>query len=434
MNLLVTNTYNPQCYAIITALRPYAQKIVATMEGGNRFSARLSQAANSRFVDRRYRVPSPIEDWQAGNLRRENTEREEAFIQAVVKICRVEKIDVIFPSWDPYVYIFSKNKALFEAMGIVIPVPDYETTLMALDKYRSIQAAREVGFPCPRTYLYECQDDLRRIADKERFPLVIKARVGSGGRGVAIVKDYPELLETLPAIVEKHGNPMIQEYIPGRQRVSFPVVLDRNGDLKFAFDKKIVRNFRVTTRFGAVEESVFPDPQILKNARKLLKKLGWWGSVSVSTLRDPRDGLCKLIEINPRFSRNMWHRTELGVNEPWMCIKIAKREPVDAPKEYPEGTLLVCPIEDIQLLTLQLIDLMIYKFRTRVLKNAPVDRFSAPKSMPEQIRSFMRTYLGGQKKVFDPHFRYFFRDPIVSILWWLRFSTWVIGALKHAGR
>ena len=48
MNLLVTNTRNAQAYAIIRALRPHAEKIVATMEGDNRLAARLSHAVNSR--------------------------------------------------------------------------------------------------------------------------------------------------------------------------------------------------------------------------------------------------------------------------------------------------------------------------------------------------------------------------------------------------
>ena len=433
MNVLVTNTYNPQSYAIITALRPYARKIVATIEGENHFSDTLSQAAHSRFVDRRFRVPSPIEDWRAGNLRQENTERENAFIQAVMEIATREKIDVIFPSWDPHVYVFSKNKTLFERMGIVIPVPDYEIALMALDKYRTIQAAQEVGFPCPRTYLYHCEQDLKQITDRESFPLVIKARVGSGGRGMAIVKDYGELLEQLPAIVEKHSYPMIQEYIPGRQRVSFSVLFDRNGELKGAFGEKIVRNFRVTARFGTVEESVLLDPQIVNSAERLLRKLGWWGAISVGTIRDPRDGQCKLLEINPRFGRNMWRRIALGFNEPLSCIKIARKEPVDCVK-YPVGVLFVCPLEDIQLLGLQLLDLLVYKFRVVVLKRRALDEFSVPKSIGKQIRSFIETYRSRQRKVFDPNFRYFFQDPLVSILWWLRFSTWVLGALKHAGR
>jgi len=435
MNLLVTNTHSPQSYAIIRALRPYADRIVVTMEGENRFLARLfSHAANSRLVDRRYYVPSPVEDWWAGNIKRENTEREEAFIRAVVQICEEQKINVIFPSWDPYVYVLSKNKPLFERMGIVIPVPDYETTLLALDKYRTIQAAQEVGFPCPRTYLYEREEDLKWFAEKEGFPLVIKPRFTSGGRGMAIVQDYPELLEKLPPVVAKHGKPMIQEYIPGRQRVSFPVLLDRNGEIRGAFQKRIHRNFRVTTGFGTVEESVLPDPHVLNCIAKLVKKLGWWGSLSVGTIRDPRDGLCKLMEINPRFPRQLWNRTELGINEPWLCIKVARRETVESVKDYPMGVLFVSPIDDFQLLGLQLLDLLVYKFRISVQKSAPVDKLSAPMSVREQIQSFMRTYLSSQRKVFDPHFRYFLQDPVVSILWWLRFSAWLLGTFKQLGR
>ena len=66
MNLLVTNTRHTQAYSIIEALRPYAKKIVATIYGRNHLIARLSHAANSRMVDRRYYVPSPLDDWQTG--------------------------------------------------------------------------------------------------------------------------------------------------------------------------------------------------------------------------------------------------------------------------------------------------------------------------------------------------------------------------------
>ena len=434
MNVLVTNTHASQSYAIIRALRPYAHRIVATMEGGNRYLARLSHAANSRLVDKRFYVPSPVKDWWAGNIKRENTEREEAFVQAVVHICEEEKIDVIFPSWDPYVYVLSKNKGLFERMGVVIPVPDYETVLMALDKYRTIQAAQEVGFPCPRTHLYECQRDLKWIAEKEGFPLVVKPRFTSGGRGMAIVKDYHELLEKVPFVVKNHSNPMIQEYIPGGQRIIYvQFVFDRNGQLKFAFYKKRHRNFRVTARYGTVSESDLPDSHALSRA-KLVKHLGWWGAVGVGTIIDPRDGLHKLMEINPRFDRQLWNRTELGINEPWICIKVAKGEAVESVEDYPAGVLFVSPIEDIQLLGLQLLDLLLYRFRIAVQKSAPVDRFSRPMSIREQIHSFMQTYLSSQKKILDPHFRYFFQDPVVSLLWWLRFSTWMVGTWKQLGR
>jgi hypothetical protein len=128
MNLLVTNTRNAQAYAIIRALGPFAKKIVATMEGDNRIAARLSHAANSRLVDKRYYTPSPAKDWRAGRIQKENTESEEAYIKALVGICERENIDTIFPSFDPHVYVFSKNKERFKQVGVIIPIPDYETT------------------------------------------------------------------------------------------------------------------------------------------------------------------------------------------------------------------------------------------------------------------------------------------------------------------
>src|SRR5688572_24281767 len=100
MNLLVTNTDAPQAYDIIYALRPHSSKVVATMEGDSPLAARLAHAANSRLVDKRRFTPSPIRDWQAGRIGPENTEREEAYIQALERICADEKIDFIFPSWD----------------------------------------------------------------------------------------------------------------------------------------------------------------------------------------------------------------------------------------------------------------------------------------------------------------------------------------------
>ena len=109
MNLLVTNSHTPQAYAIIRALRPHARRIVATFEG-DRFTARFSPGANSRLVDRSYRVPSPVSDWWQGRISAENTATEDEYLTAILKICERERIDVIYPSWDPYVYVLASRR------------------------------------------------------------------------------------------------------------------------------------------------------------------------------------------------------------------------------------------------------------------------------------------------------------------------------------
>ena len=433
MNLLVTNTHNAQAYAIIRALRPHAQKIVASMEGKNRLAASLSHAANSRLVDKRRHTPSPAEDWREGRIQRENTEREEAYIQAVLAICKEEKIDTIFPSFDPHVYVFSKNKERFEKMGVVIPVPGYEAVVIPLDKHRTIQAAQEAGFPCPRTYLPKTEDDLKRIAEEMGFPLVVKPRFTAAGRGTEIVRDVSELLRKALLVQAKQGMPLIQEYIPGSTGKDCYLVLDKKGGLKAAFCDWNFRNFfRLNSNLPAVTESTAPHVY-LGHATTLLQRLGWWGGVQVETKIDQRDGIPKLMEINPRLGRRLWRRTELGINEPLMSVRIARGEEIEEVSEYPLGIMLIDPVEDMMGLVFKLLDLLVYNFRTGILRKTPIDPLNSPATLKELIRSYKATYFT-RRKVFNPYFRYFLQDPLVSLLWWCQFALLMSGAAKQLGR
>ena len=194
MNLLVTNTRNAQAYGVIHSLRPYANKIVATRYGPNRFVARLSHAANSRYVDKRYFVPSPVEDWRNGRIQRENTEREEEYIQAILRICEQEAIDVIFPSWEPKVYVFSKNKERFKERNIVLPIPDYEALICAMDKYELIKKPRKIGFPCPKTLaVCRTKSQLEAIERQLEYPAIVKPRIPQGPEACFLVRNRQEL-------------------------------------------------------------------------------------------------------------------------------------------------------------------------------------------------------------------------------------------------
>ncbi len=433
MNFLVTNVHAQQAYAVIRALRPHADRLIACTYVTDGLLGRMSHAAYSRFVDKRYPVPSPVADWQAGNVKRANSEQEEAYVTALLAICSREKIDAIFPSWDPDVYVLSKNKDRFATLGVQIPVPDFEVALIALDKYRTIQAAQANGFPCPRTYLYESSQDVADIAETAGFPLVIKPRFTSGGRGMAIVNSLDELFDHLPFESDGAYKPMIQEYIPGGRKESLQFVLDRDGNLAFMFHKKRLRTFRVNARFGTVSRSSALPPYSEQIAQ-LMKSFGWWGAGGIEVLIDPRDGSFKLMEINARYPRQLWNRTELGINEPWMTMQIARGKTYPETRDYPLDALFVNPVEDVMLLFLQLLDAAAYKLRHPAAGSKSFDQLLAPKPVAEIFKSFIRTYRRGQKRIFDPYTRHFFQDPLVSLAWWLEFSTWMGGALKKIGR
>lgn len=433
MNLLITNSRNSQAYAIIRALRPHADKIVATMEGDNRFAAWFSHAARSRLVDRRYFTPSPAADWRAGKIQSENSEKEEKYIQAVLRICEKEQIDTIFPSFDPHVYVFSKNKERFKRLGIVIPIPDYETVLTPLDKYRTIQAAQEVGFPCPRTYLTASEKDLKRIGEELGFPLVLKPRFSAGGRGTEMARSLPELL----AKSRKKSNQspyMIQEYIPGNREDLVVVLLDAAGVLKLAFAPKRIRNLhRLHQHIGTALESSGSHP-CTGQAAKLGRKIGWWGTLIVQVKNDSRNGVPKLMEINPRLGNGLWYRVAVGINEPLMCLKIAKGEKVEAVKDYPSGTLFLHPVEDLLAVAVKLADLLVYKLRVNLLGQQPIDPLNSPPGVKELIQSYRETYFNRKKKFYDFYFARSLNDPLVSIVWWLQTLPALWRVAKELGK
>jgi predicted ATP-grasp superfamily ATP-dependent carboligase len=433
MNVLVTNTRHAQAYAIVRALRPRARKIVVTMCGPIRLGSRLGPAANSRLVDRRFHVPSPVEDWRAGNIRPENTEREEAYVRAVIEICEREAIDTIFPSWDPKVYVFAKNRERFARLGVHIPVPDYATVITPLDKYRSVQAAERAGFPCPRTFLPETEGELHAVAAKLGFPLVLKARFTSAGGGLGIVPSLAELSEAWRRTARRYGPPMVQEYIPGLDKQNFYMVLDRDGRLLTLCSYATHRLFlRIYRNSSAASQAVAAHP-FAEDAARFAASLGWWGSITVQTKVDPRDGRPKLMEVNPRMGRHLWLRTALGVDEPNLCLEIGRGQAPTGSRTYTPGTMLLNPVEDVMTLAYSTVDRLAYRIRTGWLGRAPLDPLSPPMTLRELARSYVRTYLGDDPKVFDPYFEAFPRDPLPGLLQWLVHLSQVLRATKHLG-
>jgi hypothetical protein len=172
----------------------------------------------------------------------------------------------------------------------------------------------------------------------------------------------------------------------------------------------------------------------LAQVSALFRKVGWWGAMGVEMMRDPRDETDKLMEINPRFARQLWNRTELGINEPLICIQLARGETVPPVEDYPLGVLFVSPLEDVQLFVWQLLDLLLYNVRTRGRADRVLDSLSEPPAFRDQVRSFVSTYTSRDRRVWDPYFRYFFQDPVTATLWWLQFSTWLAGSWRQLGR
>jgi biotin carboxylase len=434
MKLLVTNTQSSQSYSIIQSLRPYATKLVVTMDGKHRFAARTSHSANSRLVDKRYYVPRADADWRAGIIQQENTPQEENYVQRILEICRNEDIDTIFPSYDPLVYIFSKNIRRFNALGILIPVPSYETLLTPLDKYRTIQAGRAAGFPCPATYVPDNDADVVHITRELEPPWLLKPRFTAGSGGMAFFTD-PDLLRVeIGKVEDPRAMPMIQEYIPGTQKQNFYLIANRASEITTIFCPKVVRHSdRLFRDHSAAAESRMSHP-LVPTIKNLIREMKWCGPLTIQSKVDIRDGLPKLTEMNPRLGAHLWYRTELGANEPLMCLRIARGELVPEFNNFQEGALLLEPLEDVLRFGSQVLDRILFRYRTQVKGMKTLDPRNVPLSLTDLVRSYVKDYFGPGRKVFSPHFTHLLDDPLPCLLWWYAYAGFSLRSLRNLGR
>ncbi|RPI00073.1 MAG: hypothetical protein EHM68_00110, partial [Lysobacterales bacterium] len=214
MNLLITNTQEEQPYLILRALQQEVARIVVTVSEGNLFRRWWNTSACSRFVDKRYTVPDCTADWRAGRIEADNTPGEERYIRRIEEICDLERIDLIFPSYDAEVFVFSKNKARLARRGVVAIVPDYAALTRVLDKSLTLQAAQSVGFPIPATRIPESLEELRAAAAEIRGPWVLKPRCNAHGADIFVADDLAGLERAWATLSAIQPRPLLQEFVP----------------------------------------------------------------------------------------------------------------------------------------------------------------------------------------------------------------------------
>ena len=123
------------------------------------------------------------------------------------------------------------------------------------------------------------------------------------------------------------------------------------------------------------------------------------------------------MEINPRLGVQLWLRTALGINEPLMCLKIARREMVEPVIDYPLGCRLLKPIEDVAAFSFELLDLAAFRLRAVLHPRRARDAENLPMTLRELIALYRDPYVGQQERRLSPYFRHAIEDPCPRWIW-----------------
>jgi predicted ATP-grasp superfamily ATP-dependent carboligase len=354
-------------------------------------------------VDGRYEAPHFSSAWRSGCIGLENSPDEEAYVREIERICTRESIDVIFPSLDPEVYVFAKNKNRFHEQGVLCVVPDYDVLRIPANKELTIRAAARSGFPTPTTFLPKSVRELDQVIAQSKPPWVVKARYGAHRDSIRFIEDEAGLRDGFSEIGQIQPHPLVQEFVAGNDLQHYYVTVGRNSELLSVLSPETIRTYREGKHYAIKTVRSSSQAPYLDELRKLISDLGLWGGYTIQTKVDPLDGQPKLMEINARVGHHLWFRTELGVNEPLMLMQIADGKNVE-PRSFPEGVLLLDPFHDLFYLTHCLAETV-----ARTLGRPA--RLQHDSSIPKAIREIRADYCNRKSKAYGPEYRYLTDDP-----------------------
>lgn len=212
----------------------------------------------------------------------------EAFIPAMLDICKREQIALVVPTIDTELLAYSRARDQFGAIGCHVAVSDERLVLMARDKLATAQFLTEAGLPSPRTIALE---DFAGDDGGLPLPLLAKPRHGSSSRGIMMVHDRAQLAE-----LGKREPYILQEYLHGRE-FTVSLYFDGDGMLKCA-----IAHERLRVRSGEVEKGItVRDPALEHIAWRLGESLQGARGALCFQVRMDASGKPSIFEINARF-------------------------------------------------------------------------------------------------------------------------------------
>ena len=212
----------------------------------------------------------------------------------------------------------------------------------AYEKIPTMWAARRAGVPIPDSWFPSQHrlglDGVMKLIN--RWPVLVKPSVGVGARGIVWCYNPDELRRVWPEISEKYGECYLQDFVPpGGMQYKADILVDDSQRLVAGVVYGKTRMYPPNGGSSVLNVSA-RRADILDLSRRMLIELGWNGFCDFDFVEDPRDGIPKLMEINPRFPESFNMGPSIGIDFPLMIYRMARGEFVEANLDYPADRFL----------------------------------------------------------------------------------------------
>jgi pyruvate carboxylase len=264
-------------------------------------------------------------------------------IQGIIALARRHEIDAIHPG-----YGFLSENAHFaracRAAGLIFIGPRVEILERLGDKVTARRIAAEAGVPvlAGSDTAVRTNSDARKLAKKLGFPVIVKAALGGGGRGMRVAMTADALDDALDQARREAGaafgaaDVFLEKYIERAKHIEVQLLGDHHGRQVHLFERDCSLQRR---HQKIVEMAPAPnlDPQIrgaiLDAALKVGRAVRLDNAGTVEFLLDADSGRFFFIEANPRIQVEHTVTEEItGYDIVKSQILIARGLPLDDPE------------------------------------------------------------------------------------------------------
>lgn len=284
---------------------------------------RCAPAMFSRYCRRRFIHPAP-------------DAHPMEFLAALEQELAKHGYDVLLPMELSTQLLITTHRSRLERW-VRIPFADADLARRVHDKGALAVFAGAHGIAIPATFTPGGMEDAVDMAAELPYPVLVKPRQSSGGRGIVRVDREAEFPAAYARVHACHPVPIVQECLPrGGSALGVAVLLNFSSEPKASFAYRRLREYPVDGGPSTVRESL-QDPELQESAERLLSLLGWTGVAMVEFKTDLRDGKPKLLEVNPRFWGSLHHAIICGVDFPFLLCRLAMEGDVARVEPYRVG-------------------------------------------------------------------------------------------------
>jgi len=232
-------------------------------------------------------------------------------IAGIVAVAKSKGVDAIHPGYG----FLSENAAFARACekgGITFIGPTPELLEMLGDKTAARRLATSAGVPVlPGTEkAVKSADEAKKIAKEIGYPVIVKAAMGGGGRGMRVVREESELEAR---IEEAQGEAksafgdasvFLEKFLPRARHIEVQILADQHGNLLHLYERDCSvqrRHQKVVELAPATNLPSSIRDELCAAAVELARKAKYRNAGTVEFLYDVDAQKWYFIEVNPRI-------------------------------------------------------------------------------------------------------------------------------------